>query len=227
MHGSPVNLLVLMGSGATLGAGMRCMRVKHEHHIADTPLPPLRMCSRPPCVNTDSSRLSRDAPCMRDTRQCCGSSADTVQNNLIISRWVRIVYPPTWHKISALAIRQWAKMYAGHGHISSQHSAPRWIRLLLAPTVVEKDCQVRGVNREDAMDRSRWMKHIRDNRWPRWVWVGECFFWYRFTRVVPDKIHRAVKRLCVCVCVCVCRLMWEISWHAGALQRPHASPGGG
>jgi len=32
-----------------------------------------------------------------------------------------------------------------------------------------------------------------------WVWVGECFFWYRLTRVVPEKIHRAVKRLCVCV----------------------------
>jgi len=31
--------------------------------------------------------------------------------------------------------------------------------------------------------------------------VGECFFWYRLTRVVPDKFHRAVKRLCVCVCM--------------------------
>ena len=31
--------------------------------------------------------------------------------------------------------------------------------------------------------------------------VGECFFWYRLTRVVPDKFHRAVKRLCLCVCV--------------------------
>ena len=31
--------------------------------------------------------------------------------------------------------------------------------------------------------------------------VGECFFWYRLTRVFPDKFHRAVKRLC-CVCVC-------------------------
>jgi len=29
--------------------------------------------------------------------------------------------------------------------------------------------------------------------------VGECFFWYRLTRVVPDNFHRAVKRLCVCV----------------------------
>jgi len=32
--------------------------------------------------------------------------------------------------------------------------------------------------------------------------VGECFFWYRLTRVVPDKFQRAVKQLCVCVCVC-------------------------
>jgi len=30
--------------------------------------------------------------------------------------------------------------------------------------------------------------------------VGECFFWYRLTRVVPDNFHRAVKRLCVCMC---------------------------
>jgi len=29
--------------------------------------------------------------------------------------------------------------------------------------------------------------------------VGECFFWYQLTRVVPDNFHRAVKRLCVCV----------------------------
>ena len=38
--------------------------------------------------------------------------------------------------------------------------------------------------------------------------VGECFFWYWLTWVVPDKIHKAVKRLCVCVraCVCVCVL---------------------
>jgi len=33
--------------------------------------------------------------------------------------------------------------------------------------------------------------------------VGECFFWYRLTRVFPDKFHRAVKRLCGCVCVCL------------------------
>ena len=28
--------------------------------------------------------------------------------------------------------------------------------------------------------------------------VGECFFWYRLTRVFPDKFNRAVKWLCVC-----------------------------
>jgi len=34
------------------------------------------------------------------------------------------------------------------------------------------------------------------------------FFWYRLTRVFPDKFHRAVKRLCVCVYVCVgCELL--------------------
>jgi len=29
--------------------------------------------------------------------------------------------------------------------------------------IVKKDCQVHGLNREDAMDCSRWMKQIRDN----------------------------------------------------------------
>jgi len=29
--------------------------------------------------------------------------------------------------------------------------------------IVVKDCQARGLNREDAMDRSRWRKQIRDD----------------------------------------------------------------
>jgi len=29
--------------------------------------------------------------------------------------------------------------------------------------IVEKDCQSRGLNREDAMDRIRWKKQIRDD----------------------------------------------------------------
>ena len=32
--------------------------------------------------------------------------------------------------------------------------------------------------------------------------VGECFFWYWLTLVVPDKVHGAIKRLYVCLCVC-------------------------
>jgi len=29
--------------------------------------------------------------------------------------------------------------------------------------IVEKDCQARGLNREDSGDHIRWMKQIRDN----------------------------------------------------------------
>jgi len=34
----------------------------------------------------------------------------------------------------------------------------------------------------------------------RLVWP----FWYQLTRVIRDKIQRAVKRLCICVWLCVC-----------------------
>ena len=66
--------------------------------------------------------------------------------------------------------------------------------------VVQEDCQARKLNKEDAMDRCKWRKMINDVRWSGWVWVGECFFWYRPTRVVPDK-----RTLNGCVCVCVCQ----------------------
>jgi len=73
--------------------------------------------------------------------------------------------------------------------------------------IVEKDCQACKLNREDAINRNRWMKQIRDDWWPWQVWVGECFFWYRFTRVIPDKIQRAIKQLCVCVLT----MLWNCS----------------
>ena len=66
--------------------------------------------------------------------------------------------------------------------------------------VVWEDCQAHKLNKEDAMDHSKWRKMIKDVRWSGWVWVGECFFWYWPTRVVPDK--RPLNG-CVCVCVCV------------------------
>jgi len=70
--------------------------------------------------------------------------------------------------------------------------------------IVKEDCQARKLNTEDAMDHSKWMKLIKDVRWPGLARVGECFFWYRPTRVVPDQ--RPLNG-CVCVCVvCVCIL---------------------
>jgi len=62
------------------------------------------------------------------------------------------------------------------------------------------------------MDRSKWRKLINDVRWSGWVWVGECFFWYRLTWVVPDK--RPLNG-CVCLCVCVCLhpVALTISWY--------------
>ena len=42
--------------------------------------------------------------------------------------------------------------------------------------VVEKDCQARKLNKDDAVDHSRWRKLIKDVRWSGWVWVGECLF---------------------------------------------------
>jgi len=65
--------------------------------------------------------------------------------------------------------------------------------------VVWEDCQARKLNKEDAIDRCKWRKIIKDVRWSGWVWVGECFFWYRPTRVVPDQ-----RPLNGCVCLCVC-----------------------
>ena len=83
---------------------------------------------------------------------------------------------------------------------------------------VWEDCQARKLNKEDAVDWCKWKKVINDVRWSVWVWVGECFFWYRPTRVVPDKrllnscvCVRACACACMCVCVCV-RVCWCIGW---------------
>ena len=69
--------------------------------------------------------------------------------------------------------------------------------------IVEKDCQAHKLNKEDAIDGSRWRKLIKDVWWSGWMWVGECFFWYRPTQVVPDK-----GSLNGSVCVCVFRVWW-------------------
>ena len=64
------------------------------------------------------------------------------------------------------------------------------------------------------MDRSKWRKFIKDVRWSGWMWVGECFFLYRPTRVVPDQ--RPLNG-CVCDperCIQMCGHQWScpICW---------------
>ena len=44
--------------------------------------------------------------------------------------------------------------------------------------------------------RCKWRKMIKEARWSGWVWVGECSFWYRPTRVVPDQ--RPLNGRCCC-----------------------------
>ena len=56
------------------------------------------------------------------------------------------------------------------------------------------------MNKEDAVDRYKWRKVIKEVRWSGWVWAGECCFWYRPTRVVPDK--RQLNGCCCCCCCC-------------------------
>ena len=67
--------------------------------------------------------------------------------------------------------------------------------------VVREDCRARMLNKEDAVDHCKWRKVIKEVRWPGWVWAGECFFWYRLTRVVPDK--RPLNGCCCC-----CKVVW-------------------
>ena len=45
--------------------------------------------------------------------------------------------------------------------------------------------------------------------------MGECFFWYRPTWVVPDK--RPLNG-CVCVCVCACACVCCMAAAAGVFQ---------
>ena len=65
---------------------------------------------------------------------------------------------------------------------------------------MQRDCQVRGLSKDDAMVRGRWRKMIR--------MVDEqkgCEWMVLLVPAHPGSPgQRAVKRSCVCVCVCVC-----------------------
>jgi len=54
----------------------------------------------------------------------------------------------------------------------------------------------------------RWRKLIQDVWWSGWLSLGERFFWYRSSRVVPDK-----GSLNGCVCVCVCVVLFDNKFH--------------
>ena len=85
---------------------------------------------------------------------------------------------------------------------------PRWFQVWHILCVVkiyylDNFWQARKLNKEDAMDRSKWRKVIKEARWSGWVWVGECFFWYRPARVVPDQRPFNSRRRCCCCCLTV------------------------
>ena len=64
--------------------------------------------------------------------------------------------------------------------------------------VVKDDCQARKLNKEDAMDRCKLTKLIKDVRWSGWVWVGE----FLLVPAYPGSPRStAVKQMCVRVCV--------------------------
>ena len=75
--------------------------------------------------------------------------------------------------------------------------------------VVREDCQASKLNKEDAIDRCKWRKMIKDVRYSGLVWVGECFFWYRPTRIVPDQ---RLLNGCVCVCARARALLVMLTW---------------
>jgi len=57
-------------------------------------------------------------------------------------------------------------------------------------------------------------KVIKEARWSGWVWVGECFFWYRPTRVVLDQ-RPLNGRCCCCCCSPFNALMLLVGWQEG------------
>ena len=86
--------------------------------------------------------------------------------------WILLKQECQWHQLGHMQIC-----------ISSapcQHPTTQWP---FKPT----NYPVLKLNREDTMDRNRRRNQIRDDRWPQYVWVGECFFWYQLIQVVPVK----------------------------------------
>ena len=73
--------------------------------------------------------------------------------------------------------------------------------LLLHTTKVDFGCMLAGSNNPHCLKAD--LVVCANPSSSSWVSVGKCFFWYRLTRVVPDKGSLNGCE-CVCVCVCVC-----------------------
>jgi len=105
-------------------------------------------------------------------------------------------------------------LFVFHTALCSSEKLPFWFVILTSVIIRQNFFTSRfsriltmymSEDKEDAMDRCKWRKMIKDVQWSGWVWVGECFFWYRPTRVVPRVVpDKRPLNGCVCVCVCVC-----------------------
>ena len=116
---------------------------------------------------------------------------------------------PTFHKQGTCAVSHLNLSVTGFECVicNTIASAVNWVCVTFVITFVQLK-----LNKEDAMDRSTWRKLIKDVSWTGWVWVGECFSWYRPTRVVPDQ--RPLNG-CVCVCggvCCICCYVFLCTW---------------
>ena len=123
----------------------------------------------------------------------------SVVSNVMLGSWCPVTFSSCGvdFKICGLGL---AKLYCKiYMEYEVEGSRPRGRIKRTWRKVVEKDCQARKLNKEDAMDRSRWRK-LKDVWWSRWMWVGECYFWYRLARVVQ---YKGLLNSCVCVRVCV------------------------
>ena len=75
-----------------------------------------------------------------------------------------------------------------------------WVELLLKKNCSDVDIFSSLFNVQmETFVRCKWRKMIKEARWSGWVWVGECSFWYRPTRVVPDQ--RPLNGRCCCCCL--------------------------
>ena len=132
---------------------------------------------------------------------CVGSPQDSIYWKLFQIRWfwddIALVLQQNRLRWYGHVLRKddedWVKKCMEH---EVEGSRPRGRPKKTWKEVVREDCQARKLNKEDAMDRCKWRKMIKEARWSGWVWVGECSFWYRPTRVVPDQ--RPLNGRCCC-----------------------------